>query len=302
VTAYGLTVEHLQVNIVDKPEVKPGHLLIHIKAAALNPIDQVLAQGYIKFFPTPFTLGCDMAGVVEAVGSGVLDFEVGDKVCGFTGFGENTGTLAEYCLVPEELVMRKPDAFSFGEASTIGLASLTAVVGIFKANNLPLPSRSTISNLPQPWYCLVWGASGSVGSMAVQLAKAAGFVVIGVCSPHNFQLVHSLGAKHVIDRAAPDAVEQIKRFSEGRLRLAFDAVASKETTEKSCQALSTSLDVTYSAVLHPEIPVPEHIHLHEIVVFKEFRDSLPYLAKATAELSMLLASGSVSLCLPVVFP
>jgi len=293
VTGYGLTRENLQVNIVPKTQVKPGHLLVRVKAAALNPVDYMMATGHFKFLPLPFTLGCDMAGVVEAVGPGVTGFRAGDEVCGLTGTWKDSGTLAEYCLIPQELAIRKPENLSFEEAATLGDGLITALVGIFKAHNLRLPSKGVASSLlPEPQSCLVWGASGSVGSYAVQLAKAAGFVVIGVCSPHNFGSVRQLGAAHVVDRAAPDAVEQIKRYSEGKLRLAVDAVGSKETTEKCCASLpGDTPGVTYSTVLPAVAPIPTPIHYYEIFVPKDLEDSLAYLGEATKELSNLLAAG-----------
>lgn len=292
VTAYGLAPENLQVNNIPKPQVRPGYLLIRIKAACLNPVDHMQVTGHFKWLPLPHTLGCDMAGVVEAVGPDITSHAVGDEVCGFTGFWRESGTLAEYCLIRQELVLRKPKHLSFEEAATVGQSSLTAAVGIFKALHLPLPSKSTISTLLEPCYLLVWGASGSVGAFAVQLAKLAGFVVIGVCSPHNFELVRQLGATYLVDRAAPDAVEQIKRYSEGKLRVAFDNVATKETTEKCCASLSADgSEVTYSSVLPVVVPVPAHIHYNEIFLPADLEKSLPYLGEVTKEVDVFLASS-----------
>ena len=296
VTAYGLVPENLQVNTIPKLEVKPGCLLIRVKIACLNPVDHMQVVGHFKWHALPHTLGCDMAGIVEAVGPGVTGHRVGDEVCGFTGFWRESGTLAEYCVIRQELVLRKPKDMSFEEAATIGQSSLTAAIGIFKPLNIPLPSKSTIASQPEPSYLLVWGASGSVGAFAVQLASLAGFVVIGVCSPHNFELVRQLGATHMVDRDAPDAVEKIRRYSEGKLRVAYDNVTNKETTEKCCAALATDgSKVLYSAVLPKTVPVPDHVTYHEIFLPTDLVEGLPYLGEVTKEVDAFLASGMTRL-------
>lgn len=292
VTAYGLVRENLQINTIPIPEVKPGTLLIRIKCACLNPVDHMQVTGHFKWLALPHTLGCDMSGIVEKVGPGVSDHQVGDEVYGFTGFWRESGTLAGYCLIRQELVMRKPGHLTFEQAATIGQSCLTAAVGIFKPLRLPLPSKSTISSLPEPYYLLVWGASGSVGALAVQLASLAGFVVIAVCSPHNFEMVRKLGATYLVDRAAPDAVEQVRELSKGKLTVAFDNVTNKETTEKCCATLATDgTEVLYTSVLPVVTTVPPSIRYNEIFIPTDLAENLPYLGECTKEVEGYVAAG-----------
>ena len=210
INSYGITRDHVEVATVPKPEAPAGHLLVNVKAVALNPVDAYIALGYFKS-PLPSLFGSDFAGVVESVGAGVTKFKSGDEVSGFTGLVSKYGTLAEFAIVPQEQVFRKPKTMSFEEASTLGVGALTAILGLFLGNDLPLPSKGTVASNPgQPWFALIWGASGSVGSYAVQLAKLGGYEVIAVCSPANFDAVRALGASHVVDRAAADLVDQVK--------------------------------------------------------------------------------------------
>ncbi|TPX33861.1 hypothetical protein SmJEL517_g03376 [Synchytrium microbalum] len=185
----------IEVQTVDKPVPAKGEVLVQVTASAINPVDWKLVKyGAYKSYPGP--LGCDFAGVVTALGDDVKDFAVGDEVMGFTRLMEaGRGTFAQFLVAEASCCIRKPASMPFDEASTFGVGSLTAALALFFHQKLAKPSTSP----KDQGYYLVWGASSSVGLFAVQLAKAAGFQVIGTCSPRNFDLVKSFGADFVLD-------------------------------------------------------------------------------------------------------
>lgn len=264
VTSYGLAPENFTVATVPKPEPKPDQLVVRVKATALNPVDVYLCLGVFKPSPLPLLLGCDLAGVVDSVGSAVTGFKPGDRVGGYTKVMNEFGTFAEYAVIPASHAFRMPDSLSFEDAATVGVGAYTALLGLSTQPKLPLPSQRARAPPAEKEALLVWGASGSVGSMAVQLARIGGYEVIGVASPGNFDLVKRLGATHVVDRAAPDAVEQIKKLSGGRLRLMYDAVASEETVAAAARLLDGVAGAQLSVVLPPKNPLPANITVHNI--------------------------------------
>ncbi|MEQ8472031.1 MAG: NAD(P)-dependent alcohol dehydrogenase [Marinoscillum sp.] len=190
---------------LDKPVPQPNEVLVKVNAAALNAADWHVMRGKPYFMRLMFGLtkpkinrfGCDLAGVVESVGEEVEDFKIGDEVYGevtgknFDGFG----AFREYlCVSPEDLTI-KPTNLSFEEAAAVPLAAMSALQGLRKGN------------LRAGEHLLINGASGGVGTYAVQLAKVIGAKVTAVCSTSKMDLVKSLGADEVIDYKAIDFVE-----------------------------------------------------------------------------------------------
>jgi NADPH:quinone reductase-like Zn-dependent oxidoreductase len=175
-----------------KPEPADDEILIRIRAAAVNPLDWHYMRGspYIMRLmsglgaPEDTRLGVDFAGTVEAVGAGVTRFKAGDEV-----FGGRTGAFAEYVVMPEDrAVVRKPPNVSFEEAAAIPIAAITALQALRDSGQLEAGQK-----------VLVNGASGGVGTYAVQIAKSLGAEVHGVCSSRNADMVRSLGATRVFD-------------------------------------------------------------------------------------------------------
>jgi len=187
---------------LEKPIPNDGEVLIKVHAAAVNPLDYHLMKGG----PAPLRLlfgprkakvpGVDVAGVVEAVGSGVKEFKPGDAV-----FGTGRGTFAEFAVAPESSLVRKPEGISFDEAAASPIAALTALQGL--RNKGRIQSGQTV---------LINGASGGVGTFAVQLARNFGAHVTGVCSAKNAEMVRSLGAERVIDYACVDFTAGAARY------------------------------------------------------------------------------------------
>lgn len=189
--------EALQFEDVDKPVPQDDELLIEVKAASLNTLDwhmmtgtpylvRLMGGGLRK--PKSRLVGKDVAGVVEATGSGVTRFEPGDEV-----FGQINGSFAEYAVAPERWLAAKPPNVTFAEAAGIPLAGFTALQGLRDRGKVGSGSKVLIN-----------GASGSVGTWAVQIAKALGAEVTAVCSTRNTAAAGEMGADHVIDYTEQD--------------------------------------------------------------------------------------------------
>jgi len=195
---YG-TSKVLRLEDVDRPVPTADEVLVRIAAASVNAADWHIMRGepriarlmdrgiFGRKAPREPIRGRDFAGTIEAIGSGVTDWQVGDEV-----LGEDEATLAEYAVVPHACLARKPETLAFKEAAALPLAATTA--------DLCLTAGQVESGLR----VLVIGASGGVGTFAVQLAVARGATVTGVCSTRNLDLVRSLGAAEVVDYTSDD--------------------------------------------------------------------------------------------------
>jgi NADPH:quinone reductase-like Zn-dependent oxidoreductase len=200
-TKYG-SPDVLQLQEVAKPAPKDDEVLIKIHAASLNSRDWRLMRANPFFMrlvpggllqPKNKILGADLAGRVEAVGSNVKQFKAGDEVFGFLPSASGRGTLAEYVCAKEDAVTLKPVNLSFEQAAAVPLAAMIALQGLRDKGNIQ-PGQKV----------LIHGASGGVGTFAVQIAKSFGAEVTGVCSTRNLEMVRSIGADHVIDYKKED--------------------------------------------------------------------------------------------------
>lgn len=183
----------LRIEEIAKPVPGDDEVLVKVHAAAANPLDlhslsgepyliRLLGSGFGA--PNDVRMGVDFAGTVEAIGKSVTRFEVGDEI-----FGGRSGAFAEYVTVHEDgSIAHKPTNVSFEQAASVGIAAITALQGLRDRGRLQ-PGQRVLIN----------GASGGVGTFAVQIAKAMGAEVAGVCSTRNLELVRSLGADRVID-------------------------------------------------------------------------------------------------------
>jgi NADPH:quinone reductase-like Zn-dependent oxidoreductase len=194
--------EVLQLEEMARPTPAADELLIKLHASGVNPVDWVVREGgndaLRGYLTLPLTLGWDAAGVVEALGSAVTGFRPGDAVYGIPNFPGN-GSYAEYCAAKASQFAHKPRSLSFTEAAGVPLAGLTAWAGLFEHGRLQPGQR-----------VLIQGASGGVGSFAVQFAKAKGAYVIGTASAGNLAYLRELGADEALDyRGQP--VEELVR-------------------------------------------------------------------------------------------
>jgi len=187
---------------LDKPVPSEQEVLIKVRAAAVNPLDYHMMRGgpaLMRLLLGGGKLkrpGVDMAGVVETVGSGVTLFKAGDAV-----FGSGRGAFAEYAVAPESKLACKPEGLAFEDAAACPIAALTALQGLRNCGKIQ-PGQSVLIN----------GASGGVGTFAVQLAKIFDAHVTAVCSGRNAELVRSLGAARVIDYTREDFAKGAERY------------------------------------------------------------------------------------------
>lgn len=190
--------EKLELADLPDPQPGPGQLLIRVKCSSVNPIDWKRASGMMRLISPiamPGTPGYDIAGEVVALGAGVTGFAVGTRV--HARIGEKTGGgYAELALAGIAVTTAMPSAMDFAEAAGLPLAGMTALQGLRDSCQLPLSgARARV---------LVVGASGGVGHLALQIAKACGAETLGVCSSRNAETVRSLGADAVIEYDKPD--------------------------------------------------------------------------------------------------
>lgn len=216
--------EVLELREVAKPTPAAGEVLVRVHAAAVNAYDWHVMRGdpYLARLLTPATFGFggpkqivrgrDFAGRVEAVGRDVDRFQPGDEVYG--DLGNADGAFAEYARVPDGAVEPKPANLTFEEAAAVPLAGATALVGLRDLGGVAPGQR-----------VLVNGASGGVGTFAVQLAKWFGADVTGVCRTRNVDLVRSLGVDHVIDYTQEDFTRGAQRYD-----LVLDLVGNHSLT------------------------------------------------------------------------
>ncbi len=188
----------LQLREVEKPVPRDNEILVKVHAASVNPADWHTMRGKPLltrltsglFKPKNQILGIDIASEVETVGKNVTEFKPGDAVFGDCGWG---GAFAEYVCVKEERIVLKPENVTFDEAASVSVAAITALQSL-RDHGKVQPGQKVLIN----------GASGGVGTFAVQMAKYFGAEVTGVCSTRNLDLVRSLGAHQVIDYTTED--------------------------------------------------------------------------------------------------
>src|SRR5215213_5170642 len=194
--------ENLRMAEVDQPAPDAGEVLVKVLAVSVNAADWHVLRGKPLFSratlgllgPKRKILGVDIAGQVEAVGSGVAGFQPGDEVYANL-LDHGYGGFAEYVSVPVDLVSTKPASLSFEEAAAVPMAAVTALQGLHYHGEIRPQSKVLIN-----------GASGGVGSFGVQIAKSYGAEVTGVTSTRNIDLARSLGAAHVVDYTSTDFV------------------------------------------------------------------------------------------------
>jgi NADPH:quinone reductase-like Zn-dependent oxidoreductase len=207
-TKYG-SPEVLHLEEVNKPLLDKDKVLVKVHAASINAGDlrlltgkpflmRLMGVGLVK--PKNTILGADIAGQVEAVGENVIQFRPGDAVFGDI-YGLGDGSFAEYVSVPESALAHKPANVSFEEAAAVPVAAVTALQGLRDGGHIQAGQK-----------VLIHGASGGVGSFAVQIAKAFGAEVTAVCSTANLEMVRTFGADDVIDYKSEDFTKNGKQY------------------------------------------------------------------------------------------
>jgi len=208
----------LKLKDVETPVPNDNQLLVKVRAASVNPLDLTIRGPWLirpmlgLRKPKDTRLGVDYAGTVEAVGKNVTQFKPGDEV-----FGGRDGALAEYvCALADRGVALKPANMTFEQAASVPVAAITALQGLRDKGKIR-PGQKVLIN----------GASGGVGTFAVQIAKSFGTEVTGVCSTRNLEMVRSIGADHVIDYTKEDFTKTDRRYD-----LIFDLVGNHSFSER----------------------------------------------------------------------
>lgn len=208
-----------EITQLPKPEPGAGEVLIKVAYAGVNPADWKFREGYNQqFFPLefPFVLGFDASGVVVGLGEGASRFAVGDRVFTPSNLGQGQhGSYAEYVVASEDRVAIIPATMSFESAAAIPVAALTGWQALFASDK---------GDLQRAQRLLINGASGGLGSFAVQFAKWAGAEVATTCSGKNLDYVASLGADLLIDYKTQDINEEIAKWAPAGIDMVLDAV------------------------------------------------------------------------------
>ncbi len=206
--------EVLKIIDTEIPSVGTGDILVNVKASSVNPVDWKVRKGMLRFLPGqkfPKMLGGDLSGEVVEVGQDVSGFRAGDEVYGMISAVKG-GAYAEYAIVTNNQIVHKPTTISFTEAAAISLAALTAYQSLVRLGKLEAGETVCVN-----------GCSGGVGHFAVQIAKALGANVTGICSTKNIDFAKELGADTVLDYKAVDNIlETSKKYD-----IFLDAVANQ---------------------------------------------------------------------------
>ncbi|MGE6721279.1 zinc-dependent alcohol dehydrogenase family protein [Peribacillus frigoritolerans] len=218
-----------QLEEVSKPELKPGHVLIKVKASSVNPIDTKVRAGAVPAVSPEFpaVLHGDVAGLVSAVGEGVTEFKVGDEVFGCAGGFKGTGgALAEFMLADADLLAHKPKNLTMEEAAALPLVAITAWEALFNRAHL-VPGQDI----------LIHAATGGVGHIAIQLAKWKGATVyITASSQEKLEIGTRLGADVTINYREESVHDYVQKYTDGKgFDVVFDTVGG-ENLDRSFEA------------------------------------------------------------------
>ncbi|KAL8737628.1 MAG: hypothetical protein Q9181_001501 [Wetmoreana brouardii] len=231
----------LQVESRPIPSPSSSQLLIKNHALATNPVDWKIQDYGIILTTYPTILGSDISGTVEAVGPSVSRFKKGDRVTGFAAViannDPNQGAFQEYTILNENCTAKIPDFVSFEEGAILPMSVATSGVAIFLDLGVPRP---TTGSQNQAEGFVVWGASSSVGSAAVQIAHSLGYTVYAVCSPRHHDNVREYGASHVFDYNDANVITNIvnaAKKSNTPIHLAFDVASANGSSEKVASVL-----------------------------------------------------------------
>lgn len=212
-------VDNLKLAKIEKPAPADNEVLVRVRAASLNPVDgHTIRGGWLMRpmsgirKPSNTRFGTDFAGVVEAIGKRVTNFKPSDEV-----FGAKNGALADYvCVKADRAIVAKPSKITFEQAGSVGIAGVTALQGLRDKGRIQAGQKVLIN-----------GASGGVGTFAVQIAKAFGAEVTAVCSTRNVDLVRSIGADRVIDYTKEDFTKADQRYD-----MIYDLVGNHSFSER----------------------------------------------------------------------
>jgi len=278
--------EAIVIDEVPTPDPKPGEVLVDIHAASVNyPDVLMLANKYQVTIPPPFVLGSEFAGVVSAVGEGVTDHAVGDRVFGSAFIG----AFAEAITAPAAAVSRMPEHATFGEAASFGVVYMTAYHGL-----------RSIAEVQQGDWVVVLGAAGGVGVASIEVAKhLGGRVLAAASSDEKLSLCRDLGAEATIDYETEDLKERIKEITGGGADVVFDPVGGRysEQALRATRWGGRFVVVGFASGEIPRIPLNLVLLKGPIVRGFELRTFFEHMPEAAArdrrELAELFADGTL---------
>jgi len=277
----------LRFEEVEKPALSEGEVLIRIQASGVNPVDWKIREGYLKdFIPHvfPVILGWEMAGMIEESGHAARRFKPGDEVYAYCRRPIiQKGTYAEYIALPEAYVSKKPSNLTFEEASGIPLAGLTAYQSLFGAADLKKGEN-----------VFILGASGGVGSYAVQLARISGTKVAALASRKNKEYLLDLGADYFLNYESGDFKEALREIFEDGADVVFDCVGG-ETLRAGQECVRDSGRIV-SIVDDPDEAVLKKRKIESCFAFVEPHSRQLDILRGYAE------TGKLKVCVASVFP
>jgi NADPH:quinone reductase-like Zn-dependent oxidoreductase len=263
-----------------KPELTANDVRVRVRAAGVNPVDWKIREGYLKEmipYPMPLVLGWDVSGEVEEVGSDVSDFKVGDEVYSRPDIARD-GSYAEFVTVRASELALKPKSLSHAEAASVPLAALTAWQGLF-----------TIAKLEAGQTVLIHGASGGVGSFAVQMAKNAGAKVIGTGSARSKAHLLELGADVVVDYNTEKFEDHAKDVD-----VVFDLVGGETQTRSFATLKAGGILVSVTDTPSEELAAKHGVRSAFLFVQPD--------AKALTEIAKLFDAGTLKTHVSERFP
>jgi NADPH2:quinone reductase len=273
------------VDELQTPEVKPGHVRIRVEAVAVNPVDTYIRSGAIQMpLPKPFIVGCDLAGAVESVGSGVKGVREGDRVWATNqGLLGRQGTFAEYAVIDPQWMFPLPDGVEAKTAAACALTGVTAHLGLFREARLRAND-----------VVLIVGGTGGVGSMVLQMAKSAGAIVIATGGTEaKVQRCRDLGADLAVNYKTEDIAAAVREFAPEGVNVFWETrrvpdfdLAVDLMAERGRMVLMAGRDA------RPEFPVgPFYVKgcaVHGFVMFKATSDEM---RMAADDMNVWLADG-----------
>lgn len=283
--------EVLKIEETERPVPAADEILVKVYASGVNPVDWVVRKGGNDFLrphlTLPMTIGWDAAGIVEEVGSAVTEFKKGDQVYGVPNFPGTNGSYAEYCAAKASQFAIKPKSISFNAAAGVPLVGLVAWTGIFELGKLKAGQR-----------LLIHGASGGVGSFAVQFAKAKGAYVIAAASAGNLDYLKEIGADEVIDYKNQKFEELFQDID-----LVFDASPLRDETER-LKSVSVLKEGGIFVSVNVDFPFSETVL--EALAKKKAKGELLYAQmhhrEWLGEMAQLIDAGKVKVTISKVYP
>ena len=283
--------EVMKLEDIERPVPAADEILVKVYASGVNPVDWVVRNGgndFLRSFLTlPMTLGWDAAGIVEETGSDVTEFQKGDAVYGVPNFPGINGSYAEYCAAKASQFSLKPKSVSFNEAAGVPLVGLVAWTGIFELGKLQPGQR-----------ILIHGASGGVGSFAVQFAKAKGAYVIGTASAGNLEFLKQIGADEVIDYKSQKFEELLQDID-----VVFDASPLRDNNDRM---KSVSVLKNGGILVSVNVDFPFNETVLEALAKKNAKGELLYAQmnhrEWLTEIAQLIDEGKVKVVISKVYP